>query len=175
MKTLARCALVLSLTAMLVVTLGGLASAGQLIEYSGVTSQEDGMGFTVLKRDSGRRFLRRFHISFTTTCEDATTNDFSLQFGGQRRLGEQGEFQRHFVRSGEPFSYAFHVDGAVRFIRANGTFEFSYASFTEDEQLQLCTTGELDWSASRQPVFDRGGSPSVRPVSAHDGVTISED
>ena len=38
------------------------ASAGQIIEYAGETSQADPVDLEVLKRESGRRFLREIVI-----------------------------------------------------------------------------------------------------------------
>ena len=173
MKKLARGALVLALTAMLVVTLVGSASAGQIITYRGETSEGKNVRLAVLKRDSGRCFLEFFVISFTVTCEDGSTGSLAgLGFIPRRlRLGEGGEFE--FVersQPSEPSSYSFHAAGTVRFGSAEGTFELHYASLTEDDQAQLCTTGVLDWSADRR----KSDPARITGTSRPEGVTLLE-
>ena len=174
MKTLARCALVLTLTATIVVTLVGSASAGQIITYRGETSEAGRVRLDVLKRDSGRRFLNEFLILFTVTCEDGSTGwlgGIMVGFGPGLRLGEGGEFQYDSrPQPGQPSGYSFHVAGTVRFGSAEGTFELNYASLTEDDQAQLCTTGVLDWSADR-----RGSNPAqITGTSLPEGVRFLE-
>jgi hypothetical protein len=173
MKNLARGALVLALTAMLVVTLVGSASAGQIINYRGETSEAERVRLDILKRDSGRRFLRGFVIFFTVTCEDGSTGSLDgIGFFPRRlRLGEGGEFE--FVersQPSEPSSYSFHGAGTVRFGSAEGTFELNYASLTEDDQAQLCTTGVVDWAADRR----RSNPARITRTSLPEGVTFLE-
>ncbi|HET6712629.1 MAG TPA: hypothetical protein VFI59_02840 [Actinomycetota bacterium] len=175
MKTPARCALVLTLTATLVVTLVGSASAGQIITYRGETSEAERVRLDVLKRDSGRRFLGEFLISFTVTCEDGSTGwlpGIGIGFWAERlRLGEGGEFQYDLrPQPGQPPSYSFHLAGTVRFGSAEGTFELNYASLTEDDQAQLCTTGVLDWAADRR----RSNPARITGTSLPEGVTFLE-
>lgn len=166
MKTLARCALVLSLIATIGVALAVPAVAGQRISYRGRTSQDERIRFDVLKRDSGRRFLRNLVIFMTLTCEDASTEQFGIGLGGRGpRLGDDGSFGIHDVFAGI-FGLAIDVDGVVRWGSAEGTLEISGAALTEDGQAQLCTTGLVDWSA------DRTGSRPVRPLATIDGVTM---
>ena len=173
MKNLARCALLLSLTAMLIVTLVGPASAGQIIIYRGETSEAEPVSLGVLKRDSGRRFLRGFVIFFTVTCEDGSTGSLDgIGFWPRRlRLGESGKFQIDSrPQPSEPSSYSIHLAGTVRFGSADGTFELNYASLTEDDQAQLCTTGVLDWSADRR----KSDPARITRMSLPDGVTFLE-
>ena len=126
-----------------------------------------------MKRESGRRFLRSFLIFFTVTCEDGTTGSLhGVGFSPRRlRLGESQEFQLdRRPRPSEPSHYSFHLAGTVRFGSAEGTFELNYASLTEDDQAQLCTTGVVDWSADR-----RGSSPArITRTSLPEGVTFLE-
>jgi hypothetical protein len=75
-------------------------------------------------------------------------------------LSDTGEFAIDFTRTGDLFSYAFHVAGTVGFRSATGSVEFKYPSLNEAEKLQLCTTGVLDrsteWTGS-EPAGARSG------------------
>ena len=58
------------------------------------------------------------------------------------------------------------IDGVVRWGSVEGTLEIREAALTNDgSEVQLCTTGLLDWTA------DRAGSRPVRPLSVPDDVT----
>lgn len=169
MHGVARRVVVLALGAILAVTIAPHASARQLIVYRGETAQAprwNQVRLYVLKRDDGRRSLRDFAVEFTTTCEDSTTVQFSLDIG-RKRLSQTGEFQVGRRRSGDPFSYSYNVTGQVRFGSADGTFEFNYAALTEEDQPQLCTTGTLDWSAERR----RSRRPTITTAAASEGGT----
>lgn len=152
------------------------ASAGQIIEYAGETSQADPVDLEVLKRESGRRFLREIVIFFTVTCEDGSTGSLAgIGFNRYRRglrLSESGEFK--IDKTHEPlndFVVVYHLMGTVGFGSADGTFELRYATLTEDEQPQLCTTGVVDWSADR-----RGSRPArISSTSLPAGVTFLRD
>ena len=175
MKNHARCALVLTLTAMLVVTLVGSASAVQIITYRGETSDAQTVRLAILKkRDSGRRFLQGSTVFFTVTCDDGSTGTLAgLGARGMKlRLGEGGEFQFDSPprQPGEPSDVTWHFAGTVRFGSAEGTFELNYANLTEDDQAQLCTTGVLDWAADR-----RGSNPArITRTSFPEGVAFLE-
>ena len=167
MKSLARCALVLTVIATLGVTLAEPAVAGQRISYRGRTSQDKRIWFEILKRDSGRRFLRRLTFFITLTCEDASTETFGIgAFGDGQRLGDDGSFGVQELYPGI-FGLAIDIDGVVRWGSADGTLELSASALTDDGgDAQFCTTGLVDWTANRV------GSRPARPLSAPDGVTM---
>ncbi len=100
MRSSARRTVLMVLTGVLTVILALPASAGQLIDYEGQTSQDQDVRLEILKRDSGRRFVRDFTILFTTTCEDSTTRDFGLGLRPGRRLSETGDFQKKSLANG---------------------------------------------------------------------------
>jgi hypothetical protein len=134
------------------IVLGGTpsATAAQEIRYRGETSQGEDVVLRVLKRDSGRRFLLRSYAFFTATCEDSSTHYWSIAFGGRRRLNETGSFQIDFAKTGSAHNtHAYHIGGTVGFSSAEGTLEFRYASLNDAEEPQLCTSGELSWTARR--------------------------
>ncbi len=171
MRTFARRSAVVALTAGLVLILALPASAAQRITYRGETSQAEFVRVEVLKkRSNGRRFLTGFSILFTMTCEDGSTGRWAglSSSGGKQRLGEGGEFQ--YVLRDEPSGPSFHFAGTVRFGSAEGTLEVNYASLTDDDQAQLCTTGDVDWSADRR----RSDPARITRQSPAEGVTFFE-
>jgi hypothetical protein len=166
MRTLVRYTIVLTMVATLGVTLALPAVAGQRISYRGRSSQDDRIQLTILKRDSGRRFLSRSLFYITLTCEDASTETFGIGgFGDAQRLGDDGSFGVHELYPGI-FGLAIDIDGVVRWGSAEGTLELSAAALTDDGDAQFCTTGLVDWTA------DRVGSRPARPLPAPDGVTM---
>ena len=138
----------LVLTAGLVLALALPASAGNEIQYRGETSQDRTLSLNVEKRDSGcpSAYLR---IRVHTTCEDASTmfERWGILLG---RLDEDGSFD--VSRRGDGwFDYWYHIAGTIGFRSAEGTVEFRVGSLTDepDPQAQLCTSGELTWTAER--------------------------
>ena len=176
MRSSARGSVVVVLAAVLTVAIVLPAWAGQIITYEGKTSQAppfDDVGLSMLKRDSGRRFLRTFFIFFTETCEDGSTTLLSgIGFNRRRgiRLGENGEFRIDYEPEEQLSIYAYHVIGTVGFGSGDGTFELRFANLNESEEPQLCTTGVVDWSV------DRTGSRPTRisRTSLPAGVTFFE-
>jgi len=170
MRTFDRRAALVALTAGLVLVLAFSASASQRISYRGETSQAELVRFKILKRDNGQRFLTDYLIFFTMTCEDGSSGRWGGlgSRGGLQRLGEGGEFQ--VVLRDEPSGPSFQFAGTVRFGSAEGTLEVNYASLTDDDQAQLCTTGVVDWSADRR----RSHPARISPTSLSEGVTFFE-
>ena len=138
----------LVLTAGLVLALALPAFAGNEIQYRGETSQGRTLSLNVEKRNSGRRYAY-LRIRFHTTCEDASTHyqRWGILLG---RLDEDGSFDVS-RRSGGTFDYWYHIAGTIGFRSAEGTFEFRQGGLTDepDPQAQLCTSGELTWTAER--------------------------
>jgi hypothetical protein len=140
------------LALMLSGVLAGPASAARMITYKGETSAppQDRIGLAVLKKQDGRRFLNGAGVVFTITCEDATTEDWAMGFvyaGPGERLQEDGQFSVSFDFGQEFFA----LEGDIDFGQADGTFEFVAARLTDDHtDAQVCTTGELTWTADRR-------------------------
>jgi hypothetical protein len=156
MRTCFRRLAVIALTAGLVLVLAIPASAERRIFYRGETSEGNPLFFAVLKRDNGRRFVDKFWMGFTATCENGSTsfgNVIEFGYGRRRlRLGAGGEFDYSSPRTppSEPSEYTWDIAGTMRFGSAEGTLELKYAALTKDGQAQLCTTGIVDWSADRR-------------------------
>jgi hypothetical protein len=147
MRALSRTVVSIAVALVVLVALALPASAGQLIEYRGETSAPsfNRVVAHVLKKDSGRRFLRFIAIRSTLTCEDTTTVRVTV-FIGAGRLGEGGSFESEFSRR----EFFAHVEGSIGFRHGSGTWLFNMARLTEDgSDAQLCTTGNLDWTVER--------------------------
>jgi hypothetical protein len=118
--------------------------------YEGKTSQGKRLTVALAKHADGSLSLRSMEFSaLILTCSvDASTQTWGVGmgwFGG----GPQLEGRRLRVDEVDPFA-AIHVHGKVRATQIDGTLlRFSVASLTQDEQAQLCSTGDLTWSATR--------------------------
>jgi hypothetical protein len=138
------------------------ASAANEITYRGRTSApaDNRIHLRVLKKDDGRRFLNRVDLELTIICEDATTEVWSIGFSWARPgepIESDGQFSFEYGFSEEFFA----MEGDVDYGRASGTVEFLVARLTQDHMdAQICTTGELTWTA------DRKGSSPARPTAA---------
>jgi hypothetical protein len=162
MRRLCRVTAAMCLTLSLLPALASPALAANQISYRGRTSAppENRIRLRVLKKDNGRRFLNRAFIDLTLICEDATTEDWSIGFGWGGR-GEPIQSDGQFSLQYDFGSDFFGLEGDINFGRASGTFEFAQARLTEDHMdSQVCTTGELTWTA------DRKGSRPARPTAA---------
>jgi hypothetical protein len=151
MRTLSRTVVSIAVAIVVSVALSLPASAGQIIEYKGETSAPsyNRVVAYVLKKDSGRRFLRYIAIRSTITCEDASTTRLSAVIG-VGRLGKDGSFAEEFKRS----EFFARVEGAIGFRHGSGTWLFNRARLTEDgTDAQLCTTGELTWTVERTKTY----------------------
>jgi hypothetical protein len=135
------------LASVLVLTSAAPASAATRVRvYRGETSQEHIIKFQVARTDAGRRYLRQVDARLAITCEDGTTQSFGAGwgFGGPYvRIAEGGAFSFEDVGS----YAAFRLGGRLGSQRGEGTFSYTFPALTEEEQAQLCTTGDLTWTA----------------------------
>jgi len=151
MRTLRHAGTSIALALVLSIMLATPAFAARNISYRGETSAPswNRIGLGILKKDDGRRFIQVLTLRYTFACEDATTERWeTFVFWGGRglRLDENGAFT--FVMD-QPDAY-FAMTGDVGFRLASGTVEIITARLTDDQSdSQLCTTGELTWSAER--------------------------
>jgi hypothetical protein len=175
MRTLSRTAVPFAAAAFISLALALPAFAALDIRYEGETSSpsHNRVFASVLKKDSGRRFLRYIALRTTLTCEDATTTRLTVLIG-RGRLGEDGSFARE-INDPETGAYL-RVDGTIGFRHGSGTWLFNQARLTEDgTDAQLCTSGELTWSVERtdaqgvQPTVDIPGGDGLRKVGVSDG------
>ena len=150
----------LGLSIALVLAIGSAAHSSQRIRYEGETSAGRRITIGVVKRDSGRRFLRTVKIGVEVACEDGTTESF--------RLSTRFEFEDVRVDGSRPFEYENtsapftfrqtfeHIDGTLGWRTGSGTFEYNVGGLTEDGQdAQLCASGDLTWTVERLPIPTR--------------------
>jgi hypothetical protein len=135
------------LASVLVLASAAPASAATRVRvYRGETSQEHIIKFQVARTDAGRRYLRQMDArNLTATCEDGTTQSFGFGygFGGPYvRIAEGGTFSYEDVSS---FS-AFRLEGRLGSMSGEGTLSYTFPALTDDEQAQVCTTGDLTWT-----------------------------
>lgn len=155
------------LTAVLSVSMAvpAASSAPRVRLYAGEQSNGDPIRFRISKTDAGR-FLKEVDMGVTVTCEDATTEDWSMGIGwggGGLRLTDDVFLDFDNLFWGE----AMHLHGRIGQQRGRGTFNVNVAFLTPDEQAQLCTTGDLTWHVEYTRTLSRASSLSS---SAVDGV-----
>lgn len=129
-------------------------AAVRLRQYKGQTSQAHIISFFVAKTDAGR-FIKEMWFNLDYTCEDQTTQRSGWGFGlGNTVPITNGAFSFDEVDQG----LALHVAGDLGRLQGQGTLTLSFPAFTPDEQVQLCTTGDLTWEVEFRRVIPRPGS-----------------
>jgi len=97
----------------------------------------------VAKTDSGR-FVRSFEAQTTLTCDDQSTQDTGWGFGlGNRQVPV---VDRAFSFDEVDQTEAVHLAGDLGSLHGQGTLTISFPAFTQDEQVQVCTSGDLTWT-----------------------------
>jgi hypothetical protein len=130
------------------------SSATRLRVYKGKTSQGHGITFRVARTESGR-VIREMGYGMTLTCEDQTTFGVGVGwgFGGNFLRITDGAFSFDDVFLSE----ATHIAGELGPFRGTGTMLVNWATLTDEEQPQLCTTGDLTWEVEFVRVVIRPG------------------
>ena len=145
----------------LVLALGSSAQASQRIWYEGETSAGRRITIGVVKRDSGRWFLRTVKVGVEIACEDGTTESFRLskRFAKYEDVRVDGNRLFEYEDSSLPLTFRQHfehVDGTLGWRAGSGTFEYNLGGLTDDGQdAQLCASGDLTWTVERQPTPTR--------------------
>lgn len=170
-----RISIVASLALVAVLTLPSSASAARVRTYRGETSAGTGIGFQIRIDERGRMSMKDLTFRAELACEDGSAikywSGWSFGGAGLRLQGRRLTFDHVF------YSEALHVTGTFRARTAEGTFENTWASLTDAEDAQLCTTGELTWTAdkvSRRRVVELGPHGGIDLVHrVHDGAVSS--
>jgi hypothetical protein len=128
---------------LLLATAAPAHAAARLRLYRGQTSQGERISFIVARTDGGR-FVREMDADVSLTCEDQTTEGFGfgIGFGGP----SVPITDRAFSFAENVGSIAIHLAGEVGPLLGQGSLSVVEADLTEDEQAQLCTTGDLTWT-----------------------------
>jgi len=148
----------LGLSVALVLALGSAAHASQRIWYEGETSAGRRITIGVVKRDSGRWFLRTVKVGVEIACEDGTTENFRLSTRFQDvRVDGDRPFEYENTSFPSTFRHSFeHIDGILGWRTGTGTFEYNVGGLTDDGQdAQLCASADLTWTVDRQPTPTR--------------------
>ena len=144
--------------------------------YRGQTSAGTRIAFLVRVADDGRMSLKEMGFKVEMVCDDASTIEYGSGWGfggiGVRFEGRSLTFDHAF------WSEALHITGVFRPQTADGTFKNTQATLTDTEQAQLCTTGDLTWTANRvvadrethlssrgADVIHRVNGPAIRSLS----------
>lgn len=146
----------LGLSIALVLVLGSAAHASQRIWYEGETSAGRRITIGVVKRDSGRWFLRTVKVGVEVACEDGTTESFRLstRFAEYEDVRVDGNRPFEYEDTSVPLTFRQHfehVDGTLGWRTGSGTFEYNLGGLTDNGQdAQLCGSGDLTWTVERQ-------------------------
>jgi hypothetical protein len=140
----------IAVMALVAITAVGLASTPAHADTTRVYQGElsDGRSIRLEFHRGGAGLLRLRSLDFRAalTCDDGSTMTFSVGYGfGGGPIVHDGAFSFDDF----DFQEALHIHGTIGPRRGSGDFRFSIAALTEDEQAQLCTTGDLTWSVLR--------------------------
>ena len=129
-----------------VVVVASPASAARLRAYRGETSAGTRIAFRLRVADDGAMSMRWLYLRVELPCEDGSRVEYDSywSFGGGEPL-----HGRRLVWDSVYQWEALHITGTFRAQTADGTYKHTEASLTENEQAQLCTTGDLTWTAER--------------------------
>jgi hypothetical protein len=118
-------------------------AAPRLRLYRGQTSQGERITFTAAKTDTGR-YVSDMDSGVTLTCDDGSTDGFGfvIAFGRASApiMDKAFSFDEIFG------NVAYHLAGNLGWLGGEGTMTVVEANLAEDEQPQLCTTGDLTWT-----------------------------
>src|SRR5262245_59333028 len=137
-----RLAIVFLVALVILATASPALAAQRLRLYRGQTSQGERIRFVVAKTPSGR-FVREMDSGVSLTCEDQTTEGLGCGIGSRRPTPI---IDRGFSFDEVLGSTGFHLAGELGLLQGQGTMSVVEADLTEDEQAQLCTSGDLTWT-----------------------------
>ena len=128
-------------------------AAVRLRQYKGQTSQAHNISFFVARTDAGR-FIKEIEFSVDLTCDDQTTQRVGVGYGFGR---DQAPITAGTLLIDEvDQSSALHVAGDLGRLQGQGTLSWAFPAFAPDEQVQLCTTGDLTWEVEFLRTIPRG-------------------
>jgi hypothetical protein len=146
------------------------ASAGavKLRVYRGTIGDDDlRIALTLELKDGRPPALTEADFGAEMTCGDGTTQSWVVGMGWGGRPPGQPSLPSHTLDLDMVDStQALHLHGMVQAVHGEGTISFAIPALTVDEQLQLCTTGELPWTVERTspPVDGQSPPPPAAPL-----------
>jgi hypothetical protein len=150
--------LVVMATAAIVVSANASAGAGRRRVYEGAMGDGDqSISLTIVLRPDRAPALEEVDFDATMTCDDGTSQRWGVGMGW---AGKLPTLPSHTLDLDlVDLSSGLHLHGKVQAVRGAGTFEYTIAGLTADEQPQLCTTGEIPWTVTRTAPPVEGQSP----------------
>ncbi|MGZ5307193.1 MAG: hypothetical protein ACXWEG_10710 [Actinomycetota bacterium] len=140
--------LVVIATAAIVVSANASAGAGRQRVYEGTMGNGDqSIKLVLVLRADKAPALEELDFDADMTCDDGTSQRWAVGMGWAGRLPTLPSHTLDLDLV-DPSS-GLHIHGKVQAVHGEGTFEYKIPGLTADEQPQLCTTGELPWTASR--------------------------
>ncbi|MFL5736435.1 MAG: hypothetical protein ACJ76P_03755 [Actinomycetota bacterium] len=157
-RWIASIALPLSLLlALPVIAAAGTSTDTPTRHYSGTTAQGRPIEIKAVETADGWA-IARISLAFKMRCEDSSSKfsrDTTRVFDPPIAVDEKHRFAIDDVSLTE----ALHVHGRLGANAATGTLEFNVPAFTNQEDLQVCSSGERLWTASK----DAQTSPTPSP------------
>ncbi len=144
--------------------MAGPAQAATSKRYRGHLSDGSSIQAALRRGPTGTLRLQSLSFGAHLTCEDATTMEWFVGIG----FGRGPAVVDHAVELDlvDP-DMALHIHGTFGPHRASGDFRFSVPALTEDEQAQLCTTGDLTWTMRRIALATRGVAADAADAMMH--------
>jgi hypothetical protein len=113
--------------------------------YRGETTDGGTVRFRVTRTDTGRE-IRGMLLETELNCDDGTTKPERLQLAD---WGWTFEGRTAIVDENRPLYWGLRMVGQFRPASASGTLRYSWTQLLDDHTAQLCTTGDVEWSADR--------------------------
>jgi hypothetical protein len=142
------------LIALPLIAAAGTSSETPTRHYLGTTEQGRPIEIKAVETADGWA-VARISLAFKMRCEDSASKfsrDTTRVFDPPIPVDDK----HHFAIDDVSLMEALHVHGRLGAKAATGTLEFNVPAFTNSEDLQLCSSGERLWTASK----DASPSPS---------------
>jgi hypothetical protein len=121
----------------------------------------------LLKRDGRPWAMRSMRFdAVRLTCDiDGSVQEWGFGWEWRPRWTDGlPELPSHALDLDEVGNIVLHVHGTIHAVEGSGTFSIEVGLFTEDEQVQTCSTGELTWTVDRTvpPVASPTAVPAIQ-------------
>ena len=127
--------------------------------YAGHLSDGGPIAARIFRGHQGTLRLRAIDFEVVFTCEDTSTQHWGIGFGFYPGLALPDRVLS--LDSVDP-DLALHINGTFGPRHASGDLSATIPALTEDEQAQLCTTGDLTWTMRhRRPSGTSAPSPRL--------------